>query len=102
MDDQCHSAPTQGNVGLPPRLLTAGQDKARSIVTDDVLLQRLPAQHLADDKAADMRTDIRAVTDEAEATRISELFERFREQARLFNAGGTLELSPICHTCAGK
>jgi len=67
---------------LAGKYLTAGQDKKRSIVTDDVMFQRIPPQHLAaNDRETDMRTDIREIVDKDEGERITRLFEGFRAQA---------------------
>lgn len=66
---------------LAGKYLTAGQDKKRSIVSDDVLFQRIFPAEIAEDKTADMREDIREITDKDEGERITRLFEEFQAQA---------------------
>lgn len=66
---------------LAGKYLTAGQDKKRSIVTDDLLFQRIFPAEIAEDKNADMREDIREITDKDEGERINRLFEDFQAQA---------------------
>ena len=66
---------------LAGKYLTAGQDKKRSIVTDDVLFQQILPPEIAEDKTADMRKDIREITDKDEGERTNRLFEEFQAQA---------------------
>ena len=68
---------------LAGKYLTTGQDPQKSIVTDDVLLQRIPSQEAATDhqyraSEDEMRIGIEAIEGREEGKTINKLLEDFR------------------------
>ncbi len=68
---------------LSGKYLTTGQDAQKSIVTDDVLLQRIPSQDAGTSQQAiaavnEMHSGIEAVEDKDQDNAISKLLQNFR------------------------
>jgi hypothetical protein len=68
---------------LSGKYLTTGQDAQKTIVTDDVLLQRIPLQDQPEDISVnEMHSGIAAVEDKNQDRAISKLLENFRTPRR--------------------
>jgi hypothetical protein len=73
---------------LAGKYLTTGQDAQKSIVTDDVLLQRIPSQDAGQNQQTDgpeeeMRSGIEPIEGKDEDRAISRLLENFRTPRRV-------------------
>jgi hypothetical protein len=73
---------------LSGKYLTTGQDAQKSIVTDDVLLQRIPSQDAGQNQQNDgpeeeMRSGIEPIEGKDEDRAISRLLENFRTPRRV-------------------
>ncbi len=82
-----HGHNSEARFTLSGRYLTTGQDAQKSIVTDDVLLQRIPSQESGLDKPvngaeAEMRSGIQAVEGKDDYTIIDNLLQDFRNSSR--------------------
>jgi hypothetical protein len=82
-----HGRNDEARFTLSGKYLTTGQDAQKSIVTDDVLLQRIPSQDAGPvqptmDAVNEMHTGIEAVEDKDAVNAISSLLENFRNPLR--------------------